>query len=108
MVLGPHLPEVDNVDAVDPVIQGQSQVDGEVDRVKAPVLEPILGQRPPMSGPIRHEPPHRRLLRRVLVHVAIFLDGRARRCRVLADEDVHGRVLERRDASRFREDVDVD
>ena len=59
MVLGPDLPEIHNALVVDPVIQGQRQVDGEVDGVDGPVVEPILGQRAPMRGPIGHEPPHR-------------------------------------------------
>ena len=92
---------------VNPGIQGQRQVDRKVNRKDRPVLKPILGQVPSVRRPLGQEPPHRRPLRRILVKVSVVVDGRPRRGFVLADEDVHGAVLQAGDAARLREDVDA-
>ena len=92
---------------MDPIIQGQRQVDRKVNRINGPVLEPILGQEPSVRRPLGQEPPHRRPLRRVLVDVSVIVDGCPGRGLMLADEDVHGAVLQAGDAARFREDVDA-
>ena len=91
---------------VNPIVQGQRQVDREVNRINRPVLKPILGKEPSVRRPLGQESPHRRPIRRVLVDVAVLVNRRPRRVFVLADEDVHGAVLQARYTPRFRKDVD--
>ena len=90
-----------------PIIQGQRQVDREVNRINRPVLKPILGKVPSVRRPLGQEPPHRRVLRRILIDVPVLVNRRPRRVFVLADEDVHGAVLQAGYTPRFREDVDA-
>ena len=92
---------------MNPVVQGQRQVDRKVNRINRPVLKPILGKEPSVRRPLGQEPPHRRLLRRILIDVAVLVNRRPRRGFVLADEDIHGAVLEPGYTPRFREDVDA-
>ena len=75
MVFGAHLPEVlIGVGALilDPIIQGQREVDSEVDGVDCPIEKPVLGQAPSVCGPIGEKSTHGRLFPRVLIDVAVF------------------------------------
>ena len=92
---------------MNPSIQGQRQVDREVNRKHRPVLKPILGKEPSVRRPLGQEPPHRRPLRRILVEVSVLMNRRPRHGFVFADEDVHGAVLEAGYAPCFRKDVDA-
>ena len=60
-----------------------------------------------MRRPLGQELSHRRALRRILVEVSVLVNGGPRRGLVLADEDVHGAVLQAGDAACLREDVDA-
>ena len=92
---------------MNPIIQGQRQVDGEVDRKYRPVLKPILSKVPFVRRPLGQEPPQGRLLRRVLIDVSVLFDRRLIHDFVLADEEVHGAVLQAGYTPRFRKDVDA-
>ena len=108
MVSRAILPKLQTVKGVllNPVVQGQRQVDREVNRINRPVVKPILGKEPSVRRPLGQEPPHRRLLRRILIDVSVLVNRCPRRGFVLADEDVHGAVLQAGYAPGFREDVD--
>ena len=111
MEFGTHPREISIVEsglALDPLEQGQRQVDDEVERENRPVQKPVLGQRSPVRGPRGQELAKRRAFRRVLVDVAVFFNGRAGRGLVLADENVHGGILKRRDAPHLCKDVEID
>ena len=78
--LGAHPQEIPTVEggiALNPIVQGQRQVDDEVDGVNRSVEKPVLGQRSPVCGPLGEEPAKRGLFRGVLVDVAVFFNGRA-------------------------------
>ena len=109
MVSRANLPKVQSRRGalLNPLIQGQRQVDGEVDRKYRPVHKPVLGKVPFVRRPLGQEPPHRRLLRRVLIDVSVLVDRRPIHDFVLANQEVHGAVLQARYTPRFRKGVDA-
>lgn len=81
MVFGAVSPKVSTVIAglvLNPVIQGQRRVDGEVDRVNRPVRKPILVEISSMCSPYGKKPPYRGPLSSVLIDEAVFSYGRTR------------------------------
>lgn len=92
---------------LNPMIQGQGQVDSEVGRANCPVIKPPLGPNSSVCSPLDGEFSYWKHFRSVLMDVAVFSCRRTQLRLRFTDQDIHGHVLECRDTSRFCKDMDT-